>query len=108
MTGYIQVVTTVARKEDAQRIAMAVVSKRLAGCAQVLGPITSSYWWKDKIETEDEWLCVLKSRGDLYDELEGAIREAHPYEVPEILAMDVASGSKTYLQWLNQELKKEQ
>lgn len=104
MTDAIQVVTTAATKPDAQAIATAVVAKRLAACAQVIGPITSTYWWQGQIETAEEWLCVVKSRQDLYEPLEQAIREIHPYEVPEILAVPVVQGSQDYLEWMDHEL----
>ena len=104
MTDAIQVVTTAATKADAQAIATAVVGKRLAACAQVIGPITSTYWWQGKIETADEWLCIMKSRQDLYKALEKAIRQVHPYEVPEILAFPVVLGSQDYLEWMDHEL----
>lgn len=106
MTEYIQVVTTTETKADARTIANTVVEKRLAGCAQIIGPITSTYWWQEKLEVSEEWLCVIKSRQDLYEELEEAIRKVHPYEVPEILAMPVTAGSKSYLEWLDSELGK--
>jgi periplasmic divalent cation tolerance protein len=104
MTDAIQVVTTTATKSDAQAIATAVVGKRLAACAQIIGPITSTYWWQGNIETAEEWLCIMKSRQDLYDELEKAIRQAHPYDVPEILAVPVVQGSQDYLEWMDREL----
>ena len=104
MTNYIQVITTTETEADARAIAAAVVEKRLAGCAQVAGPITSTYWWKGKIETAEEWLCLIKSRKDLYQGLEEAIQEAHPYDVPEILAVPVMEGSQGYLAWLDGEL----
>ena len=104
MTEFIQVITSAATKADAQAIATAVVGKRLATCAQVIGPITSTYWWQGQIETADEWLCVMKSRQDLYGELEKAIRQVHPYEVPEILAVPVVQGSQDYLEWMDREL----
>jgi periplasmic divalent cation tolerance protein len=104
MTAYIQVITTTETKSDAQAIARAVVQKRLAGCIQIIGSITSMYWWQGEIETAEEWLCVIKSRRDLYERLEEAIREVHPYDVPEILAVPVIAGSKGYLEWLNSEL----
>jgi periplasmic divalent cation tolerance protein len=106
MTDYIQVVTTTEKKEDAQKIARALVEKRLAGCVQIIGPIASTYHWKGVIETAGEWMCVIKTRKDLYPELEKSIREVHPYEVPEILAVPVAEGSKDYLEWLDNEIKK--
>ncbi|CAD7776901.1 CutA1 divalent ion tolerance protein [Candidatus Methanoperedenaceae archaeon GB50] len=56
---YIQVVTTTDKKEDADRIARTLVEKRLAGCIQILGPIVSTYWWKNNIETAEEWLCFI-------------------------------------------------
>jgi periplasmic divalent cation tolerance protein len=104
MMKTIQVVTTAGTKADAQRIARAVIEKRLAGCVQIVGPITSTYWWQGEIETAEEWLCVIKSRRDLYEELEEAIREVHPYDVPEILAVPVTAGSRDYLRWLDSEL----
>lgn len=106
MADYIQVITTTASKEDAQKIADTLVEKRLAGCVQVIGPITSTYWWKGKVETAEEWLCLIKSRQNLYPELEEAIKEVHPYEVPEVLAVRVVAGSRDYLQWLEGEIKK--
>jgi len=104
MTHYIQVLTTTATKADAQAIATAVVGKRLAACAQVIGPIISTYWWQGQIEMAEEWLCVMKSRQDLYEELERVIRQVHPYDVPEILAVPVVLGSQDYLEWMDREL----
>jgi len=104
MTTYIQALTTTATKPATQAIATTVVEQRVAACAQVIGPITSTYWWQGKIETAEEWLCVMKSRQDLYEELEQAIRQAHPYEVPEILAVPVVHGSHDYLEWMDREL----
>ncbi len=101
MTSYIQVVTTTARREEAQRIARELVEKRLAACAQVVGPITSIYRWQDKIETDEEWQCWCKTRGELFTQVEEAIRSMHPYETPEILAVPVVAGSERYLAWLD-------
>jgi len=104
MSKYIQVVTTTESEEDAAVIAAAVVKKRVAACAQVLGPIRSTYWWKDKIETSSEWLCLMKSCEELYSDLEQTIKEIHPYDVPEILALPILTGYQPYLQWLNEEI----
>jgi len=102
---YIQVFTTVEKKEDADRIASAVVRKRVAACAQILGPIHSTYWWKGKVEEAGEWLCVMKTRKDLFSDLEKEIRSMHPYEVPEIIALPIVAGSKSYLEWIDEETK---
>ena len=105
MTDYIQVVTTTERKEDAERIARALVEARLAACVQIVGPITSRYHWKGAIETAEEWQCVAKSREVLFAEIDEAIRGIHPYDVPEILALPIAAGSRAYLEWVGAELK---
>jgi periplasmic divalent cation tolerance protein len=70
---------------------------------QIVGPITSTYRWQGKIETSEEWQCWAKSRGELYAQIEQAIRRLHPYEVPEILAVPVVAGSDSYLKWLREE-----
>ena len=103
MTEYIQVSTTAGSKEDARKIARAVVEKRLAACAQVIGPITSFYWWQGKMEEEGEWLCLMKSQSTLYHQLDTAIKDIHPYEEPEIIAVPIVSGSPGYLDWLKRE-----
>jgi periplasmic divalent cation tolerance protein len=108
MSDYIQIVTTVEHREDADRIARALVEERLAACVQVVGPITSTYRWRGAIETAQEWQCWAKSRRDLYDQIEQAIRRIHPYEVPEILAMPIVAGSKAYLAWLEGEVGSKQ
>lgn len=105
MTGVIQVFTTVDSIEAAQRIARTVVERRVAACAQVMGPITSTYWWQGAIETAEEWLCIVKSTEELYTSLEGLIRESHPYDVPEILALPVSAGHAAYLDWLRGEAR---
>lgn len=106
MGEYIQVLTTAGEKKDAERIAKAMVEKRLAGCVQILGPITSTYWWKGNIEKTEEWLCLIKSKKAVYEKLEEAIKKIHPYQLPEIIATPIISGGKEYLRWLGDEVKK--
>lgn len=103
MEEYLQVFTTLEKREDAARIAKEVVEKRLAACAQVIGPITSSYWWEGRVETAEEWLCLMKTGKSLYPRLEKALKGVHPYEVPEIVAVPIVAGNADYLSWLNRE-----
>ncbi len=103
MTKNIQVFSSVERKEDAEAIARAVVEQRLAACVQILGPMVSTYWWKGKIETAQEWLCLIKSHAGVYPALEAAIKAVHPYENPEIIATPIVAGSRAYLSWLADE-----
>jgi periplasmic divalent cation tolerance protein len=105
MTEYIQVLTTVEHKTDAEKIAKSLVEKRLAACVQILGPLTSYFHWQGKLDSSVEYLCLIKSRADLFTELEAEITSQHPYEVPEILATPVTEGSKDYLNWLAAELE---
>jgi periplasmic divalent cation tolerance protein len=107
MDEYIQVFTTTEKREHAEKIARALVEKRLAGCVQIVGPVVSTYWWKGKVEIAEEWLCFIKSEKSLFNELEKAIKEVHPYETPEIIAIPIVEGSKNYLEWLKRELKLE-
>jgi len=104
MEFYIQGVTTREKKEDAEKIAKTILEKRLAGCVQIVGPILSTYWWKDALETVEEWQCLMKTRKDLYGAVEKAVKAIHPYETPEIIAIPIATGSKEYLKWLHDEI----
>ena len=104
MTPYIQVATTVENKPQAQSIARHVLEKRLAGCVQIL-QCASMYHWQGKVEQGDEFLCIMKTREDLFELLQAAIMDVHPYEVPEILATPVVGGNAAYLDWLDGELQ---
>jgi periplasmic divalent cation tolerance protein len=104
MESYIQVITTTGKKEDAEKIAMALVERKFAACVQIAGPITSTYRWKGNIEKAEEWQCVIKSRKDLYRDIEKAIKLVHPYDVPEIIAVPIVAGSGDYLEWIKGEL----
>jgi periplasmic divalent cation tolerance protein len=104
MKSYLQVTTTTETKEQAQTISQHLVETKLAVCVQITGPITSIYRWKGKVENAQEWLCLIKTRDDLYNKVEAAIKSKHPYETPEIIAVPIVKGSKEYLSWLDDEL----
>jgi len=105
MSPFIQVDTTIDTPEGAQSIADTLVEKRLAACVQISGPITSTYWWQDQIETAQEWVCTAKTQQDLYDAVEQAIRAVHSYETPEIIATPIVAGNQSYLDWVRDETK---
>ena len=100
MTSVVQVFTTTGTEAVAREIAEVLVDKHLAACVQIAGPITSTYRWQGKIETAEEWLCIIKTTQGLYEEVESTIRELHPYDVPEIVAVPVTAISQDYLEWL--------
>jgi periplasmic divalent cation tolerance protein len=105
MESFVQVFTTTDSKENAQDIARILVERRLAGCVQIIGPISSVYQWKGKVENDEEWLCIIKSEQRCFEEIREAIKANHPYETPEIIATAVVAGSNGYLRWLANELK---
>lgn len=104
MHEYLQIVTTTASRDDANRIAAALVERHLAACVQVLGPITSTFRWESRVQMAEEWQCIVKTRTALYRQVEAAIRELHTYEEPEIIATPIVAGSRTYLDWVDGEL----
>ena len=107
MMSFIQVMTMTETKEQAEAIARYLVEKKLAACVQVMGGIESTYLWKEKIETSRECLCQIKTREDLFGQVETAIKQLHSYETPEILAVPIIQGSAEYLKWLDESLAEE-
>ena len=97
----ILITTTSDDKTKLQQIAQRLVGERLAACCQIIGPITSVYRWQDKIESAEEWMCIIKTDESLYAAVEIAIRQQHHYAEPEIVAAQIVRGSAGYLQWLS-------
>jgi periplasmic divalent cation tolerance protein len=104
MSRFIQVVTTTDNKKLAEKIAASAIEQQLAACVQI-SSCRSMYRWQGKVERADEFICVMKSRMDLYPELEQVIRSEHTYEVPEIVATEITTCSSGYRAWLEQELR---
>ena len=105
MTDFIQVSTTVAQRADAEKMAKVIVEKKIAACVQILGPLTSFFHWQGNLEKAEEYLCLIKTRKDLFPDLEVVIKDMHPYEVPEILGTPITEGGKDYLDWMVSELR---
>lgn len=106
--NYIQVMTTTATKEQAQLIARHLVEEKLAACVQITDAIESAYRWQGKIETAQEYICLIKTCADLFSAVEAAVKKLHPYEIPEIIAVPIVNASESYLRWLSESLKKSQ
>jgi len=102
---FLQVQTTTDSRAEAMEIARAVVEARLAACAQVAGPIASTYWWEDGLERAEEWLIMLKLPADRYEDLAEFLAEQHSYDEPEITATPIVLGSASYLDWLEEETR---
>jgi periplasmic divalent cation tolerance protein len=100
MDEFCQVMTTVDARPAADALALGVVDKKLAACAQVSGPITSTYRWQGVVETAQEWQVIFKTTTARYSVLAEHIRSNHSYEVPEILCLPVVDGNPAYLRWV--------
>ena len=96
------VLTTAGAREEAEKIARALVERRLAACANIVGPIHSVYRWLGKVEDADEYLLIIKTTAKLFDSVAGVIRELHSYELPECIQLPIEGGSAEYLEWIEQ------
>ena len=103
MNGYCQVVTTVSTRTAADALARSIVEERLAACAQVIGPIESTYLWHGAIETAEEWQVALKTSTSRYEALAEHIRLHHSYELPEVLCLPFVDGDPAYFRWIDEQ-----
>jgi periplasmic divalent cation tolerance protein len=95
--------STIGSAEEAQALAAALIERRLAACVQVVGPIRSTYRWQGRVQEDEEHLLLCKVPEDRVEEAIAAIEELHAYDVPEVLAFRVESGSPAYLDWVERE-----
>lgn len=96
---------TAAGFEDAERIARGLVESRLAACTNIVPRIVSTYWWDGRVCEGEETLIMAKTSRALVDEVIQAVKEAHPAEVPAILAIDLIDGNPDFLNWLHGEVR---
>ncbi len=103
---YIQAMTTTGKKSEAAAIARSLVKKRLAACVQAC-PISSTFRWKGKVMEGREWMLLIKARSSDYKKLEKEITRLHSYELPEIIALPIAKGSRRYLNWIGSSTRRQ-
>ncbi len=84
----------------AERIAEAVVNERLAACVNLISGLTSIYRWEGQLQRDTELLLIIKTRSAVYPQLEARLRQLHPYQLPEIIALPIHTGSADYLNWI--------
>jgi len=94
------VLTTIGSKELAEKLAQQLVERREAACVNIVGPIRSVYRWKERIESEEEYLLLIKTTAERAAQLQAAFDELHPYELPERVELAIEGGSEAYLAWL--------
>jgi periplasmic divalent cation tolerance protein len=94
------VFTNLPDRASAEKLADALVEKRVAACVNILAPCRSVFRWKNDIQRDEEHPVLIKTTTERYGALEAAIRAAHPYELPEIIAVPVERGLPAYLDWV--------
>jgi periplasmic divalent cation tolerance protein len=103
MTDKIVVLVTCGSFREARTIARELVERRLAACGNVVeAPVRSIYRWKGKVESAKEFLLILKSSRQRFAAVEAAVQKLHSYDVPEIIALPVSTGSRAYLGWIGE------
>jgi periplasmic divalent cation tolerance protein len=98
----IVVLVTAGSQEEAKRISDVLLERRLVACANVFGDVQSFFWWKGELDSAKEHLLVMKSRGELLEEIVRVVREVHTYETPEVVALPIVGGNPDYLAWIEE------
>ncbi len=104
MTDKIVLLSTCANEEDGARLARALVDARVAACVNIVPSVRSFYRWKGAVEDAAECLLVIKSSRSLFQALRAVLEKAHPYELPELVALPIVDGAPNYLNWLGDNL----
>jgi len=103
MSKFCVVLVTCGNLAEAKKISRALVKERLAACVNIIPKMQSIFYWKNEISEERETLLIVKSRISLFSELSKSVRGIHSYRVPEIIALPIVSGEKSYLNWMEKE-----
>ena len=101
--NHVVVFITVGSREEARRIADALVGQRKAACVNIVPEVNSIFRWEGKTEDESEILLVVKTRMELFTEVVDLVKGIHSYEVPEIIALPIVDGNPDYLSWISEE-----
>lgn len=95
---------TAKNKSEAEKLARVLLKAKLIACANIF-PIKSQYWWKDKIQSHDEYAIILKTKKKLVKDVIKNVKKHHSYDVPCVIAMPIISGNKDYLKWIGDETR---
>jgi periplasmic divalent cation tolerance protein len=107
MTDKRLILSTASSREEAKNIASELVSRRLAACVNILGPVSSVYHWQGEVENSEEFLLLIKSTQAQFPQIQDAIRELHSYQVPELISFTIESGLESYLDWIGASVNKQ-
>ena len=105
MTDKVLVLTTASSKDEARKIARALVERLLAACVNIVPQVGSIYRWEGEVEEAEEWLLIIKTTRTAFERVRDAIKELHSYDVPECVCVSIEEGSLEYLSWIGQSVK---
>ena len=100
VSDYAIVLVTASGRDEAERIAAAVLEERKAACVNIVPSVASRFWWKGKIDSADELLLIIKTRQTAVSDVIKTVKRNHSYTVPEIIALPITGGSQEYLDWI--------
>ncbi len=106
MSKYIVIFVTCASRQEATKITERLLGERLVACANIIEGINSFFWWKGRIDRAKELLVIMKSLRRNFGKIKKRIKKLHSYEVPEIIALPIIAGDRTYLKWIDESVKK--
>ena len=102
---YMLIMVSASSRKEAEKIVNALLERKLIACANVLGPVSSSFWWQGKIDRAEEYIVFMKTEEKFFEEATKLIKQLHSYEVPEIIALPIVKGFKLYLEWVSESLR---
>ena len=101
---YTLIMVTASSREEAEKIATTLLERKLIACANILGPVSSRFWWQGKIDSAEEYVIFMRTKRELFDQVVDNVKQLHSYEVPEIIALPIVEGAKPYLEWISSSL----
>lgn len=103
---FVVVFITTSTEKEAQKISNNLLKEKLVSCVNIIKGVNSRFWWKDKIESANEFLLIAKTELNLFKNIVKIVKTLHSYEVPEIIALPIIDGNKDYLDWIKKSIKK--
>lgn len=103
--NFVIIIVTCGSKPEAQKIADSLLKKKLTACANIIPGVSSRFWWRGSLDNAAETILMLKTLKSKFRKIESVIKQLHSYDVPEIIAIPIAAGSKDYLDWIKKSVK---
>ena len=101
----IVILITCSNKDEADKIAEALIREKKAACVNIIPIVESVFWWEGKVDRSKESLLIVKTKKASFSQVEKLVKSLHSYNVPEIIALDITKGEKKYLEWINESVR---